>query len=557
MAAPVPASRLNFSSLSGESHIPPPPNRRLPLGSYTPAPQLTSAAVHLPGTAGQANDARAPSSTPDASSSAAAAENRALSPVGHSLPADVSSPDAVVDGTVSPAMSTSPVLPALHLGTSSAPVNVTNTSVTRSIGMVLAAGSTPSVSPAVAPAVASCVTPAGTTTVVRSTPPGADVADPPPSSSIAHPTSTRPRRVVLPELALIGSDKFCSEIIINMRSAGRMLLANLVVFLEFERVSLVLSTSSDPTKLVILDCAEDARSRAEQVAFGSALASRMVLPGNARCPGSARAGRPRPHTLPLRKPAKSSGRSSQQGPDHSASGAGHAADAETKSDAGSDDAHTAANDGGDADASGREGPDSQRTRVDDDAAPTSGPEADTRALLEAHSLSEALINNGPMESDDQGAHETVTSGMVDRFLQWSGLPDVGAPSLTMFFDLWKVAGEMRGEMVASSGAPRDWRSLCPREHFLRNWATAWETPQTSPVADRVCLFFTSPQGFGAPLRAGAFPWSLPLPGACFGAWLCGGTLWTTPTWHQPTRAKPMKTWKATLEIRHGQGLTQT
>lgn len=42
-----------------------------------------------------------------------------------------------------------------------------------------------------------------------------------------------------------------------MRSAGRLLLAASIVCSSFERVRIVLWTSTDPAKLVVLDCADD------------------------------------------------------------------------------------------------------------------------------------------------------------------------------------------------------------------------------------------------------------------------------------------------------------
>lgn len=85
-----------------------------------------------------------------------------------------------------------------------------------------------------------------------------------------------PRRMVLPELARLGADSFCSEVIRNIRSAGHMLLTSSVAFPAFERVSIVLSTSADPFRILIVDCAETVAPVLNRVEFGGALSLQML-----------------------------------------------------------------------------------------------------------------------------------------------------------------------------------------------------------------------------------------------------------------------------------------
>lgn len=295
----------------------------------------------------------------------------------------------------------------------------------------------------------------------------------------ANGVHTQPRRVVLPELARLGADKFCSEVIRNMRSAGRMLLSSSVVFPAFERVSVVLSTSSDPSRLIILDCAEHAAPVRDRVDFSKALSSQMPSSGGGRRVGVARAASKRLRKASRKAVAKNS----------------HAA--QERSDSGTQSAWDSAGADQGADKGGaafKNHEASERPSAGDDLAgadseqPVVGLEADLDALVNSRSLARSLLNDGPVESDSQRSKETVTSGMVERFLHCSGLPDLNALTFSMCIELWKTAMELKNEMVAASGVPRDWRSLCPSELFTCNWALTWSTPQTEPVADRTCLF---------------------------------------------------------------------
>lgn len=114
--------------------------------------------------------------------------------------------------------------------------------------------------------------------------------------------------------------------------------------------------------------------------------------------------------------------------------------------------------------------------------------ADVRSLLGERSLHLSLQNNGRLLPDARRQKETVPSRILERFLTLSGLPYLGALSFALYNGLRAVAKEVRIEMVAASGVSRDWRSLCPTELFEKKWALKWETPQTSPVADKMCLF---------------------------------------------------------------------
>lgn len=291
------------------------------------------------------------------------------------------------------------------------------------------------------------------------------------------------RPVVLPELARIGADNSCSEVICNMRSAGPMLLTSPVVFPAFERVSVVLSTSAHPSKIVILDYADPVRSVGDRVGFANALVARMRPNDGPRSPAARTPSRHRVQTG-LRHPPAAAGGEAGKGLAFESPFASELSDSDMSS--GGDSAETGRERGGDGAVDGEDAVAGGGTQGADRFSAVQV--ANFKALLLSSSLSESLLNRGPIEAGPLRKKETVTSSMLERFLRCSGLPDLDALSFSHCCDLWKLAADMRNDMVPASGVARDWRSLCPTSLFENNWAFSWETPQTSPVAGRTCLF---------------------------------------------------------------------
>lgn len=285
-------------------------------------------------------------------------------------------------------------------------------------------------------------------------------------------TRRQPRSVVLTELSRIWADKFCAEVILKMRSAGRILLASSVVFPAFERVSLMLSTSSDPTKLIILDCAEQVRHVEQRIAFGIALANRLVPNGGAGQGKSRPAPRSRHSLSPDESEKNLDGKS----------GDTLAAATRSESDDNTEGSRSGGHDGSsrtgqrkakpaeetNKTSGGKSGNQASSAQFEGPSVDSAG--ADVRSLLGARSLHLSLLNNGRLLPDARRQKETVTSMMLEGFLTLSWMPDLGALSFAMCNGSWAVAQEGLNEMVAASGVSRDWRSLCPTELLEKNWA---------------------------------------------------------------------------------------
>lgn len=290
-----------------------------------------------------------------------------------------------------------------------------------------------------------------------------------------------------PELARLGADKFCSEVIRNMRSSGRMLLSSPVVFPAFERVSIVLSTSAHPTKLVILDCGEGDRPVADRRAYAKALVRRMLPDGSK--------GRALARRAVARQPLPASGSQRAAANGSSLDGSNSRATEEHLDPSqverrdhrrGVDEMDL---DGGSSD--GRGGASDGDSAADGGSSCADGSSRWDTGLAEVASspaLAESLNNSGRAVSDPKRKQETVTSSMVARFLSGTGLRDLEMLTFAMSVDLWTLAKALKDELAVRTGVWRTWSKLCPRQLFEANWSLDWSTADIGNVADRTCLF---------------------------------------------------------------------
>lgn len=244
-------------------------------------------------------------------------------------------------------------------------------------------------------------------------------------------------------------------VIHNMRSAGRMLLYSSVFFPAFERVSIVLSTSADPSTLVILDCAGKFAPVRDCFEFGRELSSRLL----ASC-GRHRAASERAVTRRLPKPSRNVGaKGGRESPERTSSGAqsgGDSAVAFKGTDEARADERGASHEIIDAPSGGRA---SESRAAADGHQPVIGRASDLDALLKSHSLVGSMLYDGAMESDAKVNKVNMTSGMMEHFLRCSGLLSLDALFFTMCSDIWRVEMELKNDTVAVSGVQCDWRSL--------------------------------------------------------------------------------------------------
>lgn len=334
----------------------------------------------------------------------------------------------------------------------------------------------------------------------------------PAASALAALEDSEEGGIVLPELARLGADSFCIEVIRNMRSAGRMLLSSPVVFPAFQQVSVVLCSLTDPGKLIILDCADKERSAGKRREFAEELVRQWPLSGGARQPLAARAVAPRRRLLAVRRRVAASRAGSdvndspvsddeeQPGGELSAGADGKVAKVQGAAvvaaarGSGKRDQRRSRNGDGDVDVA-EGGGSSAGSRASDvngggdaDGAPlgflgTKGLDA----VMCSQSLALSLRNSGRSVSDPQRKKEVITSAMVQRFQRVTGLPDLDELPFVVSLKLWEAAAELNEEMGAMTGHTRDWKQLYPPQLFQHNWALEWATPQTGAVADRTCL----------------------------------------------------------------------
>lgn len=315
-------------------------------------------------------------------------------------------------------------------------------------------------------------------------------------SSIFRSSLARRGDVVLPEMVRLGGDKYFQDVISNMRSAGRLLLANPVVQPSFERVSIVLSTSSDPAKLIVLDCVDEPRPAAERRAFAKAVV-RQMMPN-----GTGLRSTKRPLLTPRTAEDGSGQPASRQGTDTDSTvthGRSHGGtqSGDDEPEAGSDTqqknmAHagkdggngTMVGDGG-ADVGGRN---SAASRAPSTLAKVFAPASaeQLQDILSSPSLAMSLNNSGRAESDSSRPKRVLTKVMQARFLTATGLPDLRKLSFAVAVDVWQEAQGLKESIASMAGKRRDWGKLYPVELWDNNWTLPAASGDDS-VADRTCL----------------------------------------------------------------------
>lgn len=330
-----------------------------------------------------------------------------------------------------------------------------------------------------------------------------------------------------------------------MRSAGRMLLTSPVVFPAFEQVSIVLSSSADANKLIILDCGTHDRTVPQRKAHAKDIRKqwpRAVRDGRTATAATTSRGRPPRAAAPPSRAPGVGGRSPELdalGSDAEAAGGsssgaggpparsgdalgGAAGGGET--DAGSSGLGLVngarGNQGEDAEAAGqrgaargapagssdraegagdsveRDGAESDAGREDgasecgedDESAPSITAARDLARTLSSSSLKQSLSNTGAPVSDPLRPARSVTMAMLKHFLRVTRLSSLEDLKFSQCIRLWGMAKDVKNEMVAASGVARDWRTLCPSALWDGNWAMELGSSAVKATGDRKSLF---------------------------------------------------------------------